>query len=192
MEGVQDEERCEVHPEIGVPIMQTLHYTTNDYIAEMLTNLLSSASIISMVGNAHPAFVEIIKQMSPDEAKIVQYLKKCSEIPYVSLRANVKEPGDGFYTPIDKAVAITSEVDLMYPQNVKIYISNLLSLGVLSDADNLQLVDEDVYEKVIKHNQLDEEKTKYESLQNIGSVDFEKSYYQVTDIGKLFVNACCR
>lgn len=80
----------------------------------------------------------------------------------------------------------------MYPQNVKIYISNLLSLGVLSDADNLQLVDEDVYEKVIKHNQLDEEKTKYESLQNIGSVDFEKSYYQVTDIGKLFVNACCR
>lgn len=89
MEGVQDEERCEVHPEIGVPIMQTLHYTTNDYIAEMLTNLLSSASIISMAGNAHPAFVEIIKQMSPDEAKIVQYLKKCSEIPYVSLRGQM-------------------------------------------------------------------------------------------------------
>lgn len=82
MDAVKDEDRCEVHPEIGVPIMQVLHYTTNDDIAEMFTNLLASASITSMTGSAHPAFVEIIKQMSPDEAKIVQYLKGKDFIPY--------------------------------------------------------------------------------------------------------------
>lgn len=192
MDAVKDVDRCEVHPEIGVPIMQVLHYTTNDDIAEMFINLLASASITSMAGSAHPAFVEIIKQMSPDEAKIVQYLKGKDFIPNLSLQANLAKPNKGFLTPVEKAVSICCDVNLMYPENIKVYISNLLSLGIIVDANTLHLLDESLYEKIKQYNHLEEEKAKYEKEPIVERVIYKSGYYYISDIGKLFINACCR
>lgn len=190
MENVKEEDKCYVHPEIGVPIMQVLYYTTNDDIAEMFTNLLVSASICHMAGNAHPAFVEIIKQMSPDEAKIVQFLQKEVHIGYVTLKANQKDKV-GFITPVLKDVGIAGLVPLMYKQNAKIYISNLLSLGILDDAGNEFLNNEDMYKQIIEYNNLKEVKEKYEHMEDYSSVDIEKGYFYVTEIGRLFINTCC-
>ena len=191
MENVKDDDKCEVHPEIGVPIMQVLHYTTNDDIAEMFTNLLASASIIHTAGNAHPAFVEIIKHMSPDEAEIVRYLKGQVYIPYISLRANFKAPQPGFVTPIEKMVCLDCDLPLIYPKNIMIDISNLLSLGIISDSGSFHLVDDSLYQNIIQKKQLDKVKAIYESMKDINSVTYSKGYYEVTEIGKLFIKACC-
>lgn len=190
MEDVKEEDKCEVHPEIGVPIMQVLHYTTNDDIAEMFTNLLASASVHYTAGNAHPAFVEIIKQMSPDEAKIVQFLQKNQVVGYVSLRANKKD-GMSFVTPVLKDVGIAELVPLMYIMNVKIYISNLLSLGIIADAGDVYLDDKEMYNQIIKYNNLEDIKEKYESMDEYSNVEIDEGYYYVTEIGNLFINSCC-
>lgn len=190
MENVKEEERCEVHPEIGVPIMQVLHYTTNDKIAELFTNLLASASVIDLAGNAHPAFVEIIKQLSPDEALIIQYLKKEKQIGYITLKAN-KKGESGFITPVEKDTAIADLVPLMYKQNAKVYLSNLLSLGIIADVDNAYIDDDKMYSHIIEYNNLKDVINKYESMDEYDSVDVEKCYYYVTDIGRLFIKACC-
>lgn len=190
MESVKEEDKCEVHPEIGVPIMQVLHYTTNNDIAEMFTNLLASASISHMAGNAHPAFVEIIKQMSPDEAKIVQYLQKNHIIGYVTLKANQKDEV-GFVNPVLKDVGVAGLVPLMYKQNAKVYISNLLSLGIIADAGDIFLDDEELYNQIIEYNHLKDVKEMHENMEEYSSVDIEKGYYYVTEIGMLFINACC-
>ena len=191
MEDVKEEDKCEVHPEIGVPIMQVLHYTTNDDIAEMFTNLLTSASIKQTAEYAHPAFVEIIKHMSPDEAKIVKYLKGQVFIPYISLRANYKAPRSGFVTPIVKMVSLDCDLPLIYPKNIMIAISNLLSLGIISDSGSLQLVDDNQYQNIIQKKQLDKVKAIYESMEDIEDVTYIKGYYEVTEIGKLFIKTCC-
>lgn len=191
METIKEEDKCEVHPEIGVPIMQVLHYTTNDDIANMFTNLLASASISHTAGNAHPSFVEIIKRMSPDEAKIVQYLKGRAFIPYISLRAIFKAPQSGFITPIEKMVSLDCDLSLIYPENIMIYISNLLSLGILSDSGTLHLVDDNLYQYVIQKKQLDKVKDIYENMDEIETVEYNKGYYEVTEIGKLFIKTCC-
>jgi len=191
MDVVEMEKRCEVHPEIGVPIMQILHYTTNDDIAEMFINLLASASITSMAGSAHPAFVEIIKQMSPDEAKIVQYLKGKDFIPYLSLKANLAKPNKGFVTPVENAMSICSDIDLMYPDNLKVYISNLLSLGIIQDAPSQYLMDDSLYDEIIQNSKLNEEKDKLEKNQLFESVSYVKGYYNIADIIKFFINSCC-
>jgi len=191
MENVKEEDRCEVHPEIGVPIMQVLHYTTNDDIAEMFTNLLASASISQLAGNAHPAFVEMIKQMSPDEAMIVQYLKGQVYIPYISMMANLKAPQPGFVTPIEKMVSLDCDLPLIYPENIMIDISNLLSLGIISDSGTLHLVDDNLYQNIIQKKQLDKVKATYESMKDIESVTYSKGYYEVTEIGRQFIKACC-
>ena len=192
LEDVKEEDRCEVHPEIGVPIMQVLHYTTNDEIAELFTNLLASASVIGMAGSAHPAFVEFIKHMSPDEAKIVQFMKGKDYIPYLTLRTHLEEPNKGFLTPIENAVSIGAEVELIYPHNINVYLSNLLSMGIIQNAVSMHLMDDSLYERIKEYNHLEEVETRYEHQNGIKSVDYRKGYYFVSDIGKLFITACCR
>lgn len=192
VESIKEEDRCEVHPEIGVPIMQALPYTTNDDIAEMFTNLLASASDIRLSGSAHPAFVEYIKQMSPDEAMIVKHLKGLEVIPYISLRIYLDAPNKGFITIAEKVVNLDHELQLIYPENVKVDISNLLSLGIIADAMSLHLVDDNIYQKIIQDQGLDELKAENEKNPDVKSVNYSKGYYKVTEIGKLFIKACCR
>lgn len=192
MENVQEEDRSEVHPEIGVPIMQVLHYTTNDDIADMFTNLLVSASTTSMAGSAHPAFVEFIKHMSPDEARIVQYLKDNDCIPYITLKAFLAKPQKGFVTPYENEVSLCADVNMMYPHNIHVYLSNLLSLGIIVDANTLHLMDDSIYEKIIRVNQLEQKKVDYEQMQVIERAEYKKGYYFVSEIGNLFIKACCR
>ena len=192
IESVKDEDRCEVHPELGVPIMQSLPYTTNDDIAEMFTNLLASASISSMACSAHPAFVEYIKMMSPDEAIIVKYLKTNDVIPHVTYRVNWKNPRKGFITPIENEIGIEQKVNLVYPQNSKLYISNLLSLGIIEDSGSLYLINDKFYDEIIEYKQLKKVASQFENMEDVDSVTINKGYYHVTEIGKMFIKACCR
>jgi len=191
MEGVTEGNRCEVHPEIGVPIMQLLHYTTNDEIADMFTTLLKTASIGDTASNAHPAFVEYIKQMSPDEARIVKYLKNKSSIPHLTIRVYFKEEDKGFITPLENAVSLCDDVAMIYPQNVGVYLSNLLSLGIIEDSGTMHLVDNSLYDKIIEYNHLDEAKKRYEQIPDFNRTEDKKGYYSVTEIGRLFIKACC-
>ncbi len=192
IENVSEQDKCEVHPEIGVPIMQALPYTTNDDIAEMFTNLLASASVSSMAGSAHPAFVEYIKRMAPDEAKIVQYLQRIDVIPYVTYRVNWKEPKNGFITPVEREIAIEKKVQMVFPQNAKLYISNLISIGILEDAGSVFLIDDKIYDEVIEYKHLKDVVSRYENRDDVNSIQLQKGYYFVTDIGENFIKACCR
>ena len=90
LEEVPEEKRCEVHPQIGTPIVEKLTYTTNDEIADLFTTLLANASNIDMVNTAHPSFANMIERLSPDEARIIKYLKGKEDIQYCDFRGKAK------------------------------------------------------------------------------------------------------
>ncbi len=72
LEQIPEEKQCEVHPQIGTPIIEKLSYTTNEEIADLFTTLLANASNVDMVNTAHPSFVNMIERMSPDEARLLK------------------------------------------------------------------------------------------------------------------------
>ena len=129
LEEISEEKRCEVHPQIGTPIVEKLTYTTNDEIADLFTTLLVNASNIDMVNTAHPSFVNMIERLSPDEARIIKYLKGRKDIQYCDFRAKAKE-GNGFTTMGEHLTLVPFEVKLDFPQNVNAYLSNLVSMGI--------------------------------------------------------------
>ena len=66
---VPEDRRQKAHPQIAGPTLEGLKYVDEDgIIAEMFLNLLARAIDKERVGEAHPAFSEIIKHLSPDEA----------------------------------------------------------------------------------------------------------------------------
>lgn len=76
-----------VEPEayVAVPAMQQLSYSFNsEDLREMYANLLASAMIEDTKWSVHPSFVEIIKQLSPLDAKALNQLST-DYVPIVTI-----------------------------------------------------------------------------------------------------------
>lgn len=202
LNAVDKKNRCEVHPELGVPILQRLTYTTNAEIADLFTNLLLSASDTSSVANAHPAFITMIDAMVPDEARIIQYIGESNfilycEVNYICKRKKMEDLSfvdlsTSFVTVRKWATNIPSNVQLDFPENCNFYLTNLMSLGIIVDKRGYSKTNlDEQYEEIIAMNKLRDledamDKDKYEELQ------IENSFFEVTDLGKRFIKACCK
>lgn len=191
LEQIPEDKRCEVDTQIGTPIVEKLTYTTNDEIADLFTTLLANASNIDTVNRAHPAFIDIIGRLSEDEARIIQYLRTVIEVPYCSFRAISKAENGGFITILDHATMLPYYTSLTFPQNITAYLSNLISLGVLSDEDGLYKIDNTEYDNICLKNGLESLKEKLVP-QSFKEIEVSKSYYKVTPFGKLFIDACIK
>ena len=76
-EKVQEENLVEGHPQIVIPTLEGLSLTyENSLLSELFINLLANSIDKTKQDLAHPAFPNIIKQLSHDEAVILFYLKK--------------------------------------------------------------------------------------------------------------------
>lgn len=83
-------------PHIAVPALQYISYCMdNEELREMYANLLANSMNKVVRNGVHPGFVEIIKQLSPDEAKILRYFSAHESVPTIIMRAE-NERHQGF------------------------------------------------------------------------------------------------
>lgn len=77
------EENLQVPPTmISGPALEALRYTYDEEeLREMYENLLASAMDSRKVSQAHPAFVDAIKQMSPLDAKVLSLIVSKKQLP---------------------------------------------------------------------------------------------------------------
>lgn len=188
IESIPDDKICTVPPEIGVPILDSLTYTTNEEIAELFLNLLATASSSQMVSNAHPKFIEIIKSLSFDEAKIIQYFnKKLGRfIPFVTCVGIENDVQTVLYK---RGTGIEKLIDLEYEKNILIYMNNLVSLGILEISPENRQADspEPPYKELVSiYSKKIPEATK--EKYNVG---YKKGYYEISRFGVFFIKACC-
>ena len=186
--SIPKEKRTTVPPELGTPILDKLTYVTNDEIASLFTNLLTNASNEDRVNVAHPSFVSMIEHLSPDEARILKYLQSVDDILYCDFHGNVEKG----YRIIHKHLTIIQKsVALLYPQNEYAYLSNLESMGILKDNFGRHKVDDSLYNDIANYHDIETLRKKYVPSM-FKSLSLEKSYYDVTPFGRMFIEACTR
>ncbi len=188
LNSIPEGQRCEVHPQIGTPIIEKLSYTTTDEIADLFTSLLASASDNKRVDIAHPSFVGIIERMSTDEARIIKYLKGKQRIEYCNFNGK-KQNFEGYFPLLTKLTMIPEEIHLDYPNNMGAYLANLESQGLLTDKYGLWVVDQKESNKICKAYHLDRIRKDFVPL-HYASIDVERSYFEVTNLGHMFIDAC--
>ena len=121
LEKIPVEEIQPVPPEVGVPVAEKLAYVTNPELAAMYTKLLKCASCQSTSGYAHPAFANIIGNMSPDEAILLKEISRSGYITYfVEEQLGIR------------VVSFREELSdqLVFPRNVQAYLSNFDGMGL--------------------------------------------------------------
>lgn len=187
LDTIPDEKICEVPPELGVPLIDRLTYTTNEDIADLFTTLLTKASSIDTANQAHPKFVSIISSLSVDEAKIIKHIK--SDILYSSLKLYVKE-NEGYKVIISYATGLEFDVNLLFPENMNTYIENLTTLGILTDMIGTYKVNKDMYNRLHSLYSNVEEEIKGICGERLERLEWDDSYFKLNDLGALFIKSC--
>lgn len=191
LEEIPEEKRCEVNPQIGVPIIEKLGYTTSDEIADLFTNLLTKASSVDTVNLAHPSFVQLIERLSVDEARIIKYLVGEEYVLSISVRFVIDDDKGSFIDYKRNKTLIPDMVNLDFPDNENVYLDNLVSMGILDISHGNHKSDEELYKPLMKKYNMPSLKTlEIFGVTEIKRFDYKKSYYQITNFGKAFIRAC--
>lgn len=201
LQQMPKEQQCNVHPELGVPILQHLSYTTNEDIANLFVELLASASNINKVGLAHPSFISIIDRLSPDEARLLKYIAENEgNVLYVNFRAKrLKEKSetvdkfdfDASFVELEKwNTIVTRDLKLDFPDNLHMYWANLISCGLLLDGGNLSIKDaDDKYNEIAEYNRIVEVRKKNVPMK-FREIQVHRSFFQITALGAQFLEVC--
>ena len=176
---------------IAVPALQNISYCMdNDELRDMYANLLANSMTSIVKNGVHPGFVDIIKQLSPDEAKILRYFATKNVIPTITLRY---ENNDGSGSSVIKNFSNVGELTQCENQyTVNKYFDNLNRLGLVeSSAVMSSLTDKTLYEPLKKHSYI---KTRIADsvVKKAGfeKYEIEEGYMSITDYGREFCNIC--
>lgn len=192
LKDIPEEKLTDTEPYIIVPAIQQLSYTqNNEVLRNLYANLIASSMMIDKKPLVHPSFIDIIKQLTPDEAKILQGLDVLTlrnAYPLVRVVANRGNDQDIIASNFTN---ISIEI-LDYPLEIPTYLDNLerLKLITISTGSNFPKIDlffkdvknkaVQIYGEVIKELEYDElyiSRTKY---------------FTITSFGISFIKTCCQ
>lgn len=169
-------------PAIAVPTVEAMRYTSHkEELREMFTNLLGASMNADSI-DEHPAFVNIIKQLSSDESKIIKYLYHDDRQPMIKIRIKVDESaGERDLLPYFSDIGYIAHCQ--YPQKFPEYLDNLHRLGIVEVYYDRFLVDDKYYEKLKLHPQ-------FPHVEGKGNIVEKKSMYELSEFGKKFCKVC--
>lgn len=90
LKHIPEDKIVEPEPYVVVPAIQQLSYSLDsEELRELYANLLASSINADTKKNVHPSFAEIIKQLSPLDARVVEMIKHNQKpIPIITGRLN--------------------------------------------------------------------------------------------------------
>jgi len=175
-------------PTVAGPALEALRYVGHkEELREMFSNLLASAMNSKVASTAHPSFVEIIKQMSPDEARIIKHLGHNNYLPLINLHRTVPE-GEGEATIYRNFSLVGEQANCTFIELVPSYLDNLQRLGVINIPEGRHLTPDSKYSTLENHPKLISMCSNIEK-QNATPI-LQKRYFFLTTFGIQFFNAC--
>lgn len=174
---------------IAIPALQALSYSIDSKeLRNMYANLLAKSMYIKTANDVLPAYVEIIKQLSPIDVKCFEEIFNAKRrVSYKNLFVinNITRAG----YPVSPYISELSFSDLA---TVNQSIDNLLRLGLLNYNDSLDV--DDSIKKHINENQYGVEQIERlhkNVLKENEVIQFEYRTLFYTALGTLFHKICC-
>jgi len=188
IKDISPEQISETPPEIAIPIVEKLSYVSNEELRNLYIELLAKASIKDLNKKSHPSFVNIINNLSPDEAILLQILKNYPELRMSFFSQDIMLYRKGF----DSINNNENFKKISYPENILAYLNNLESLGILiiskKDQSQYRFISEvnsfiRDSKRVLARNEIS-----FPNFSFYGHLDSEDTV-SLTEYGKLFISA---
>lgn len=183
---IPEEKLTEPEPYVAIPAIQQLSYCYDSKeLREMYANLLVSSMNTDTKYQVHPSFVDIIKQLTPDEAKLLKKLSKEDTFPLIDVR--MKVPSGGFQTTVHNFTNISEDV-CDCPSNIFSYLDNFERLKLIDIKNDKYFTNEDLYQPLKNHAIIKEVMSRKlpEGYKN----EIKKGIFELTAFGKDFIRIC--
>ncbi len=191
LSATPEERVIPVVPEIGVPIAEKLAYVADDKLSDLYVNLLVTASSLDTVSHAHPIFVNIINNLSPDEAQLLEVFACGHSMDIPFLTAKLFHPTDrSFSVPGDLLISPELSTTLRFSENVPAYISNLCGLGIVEVVRAEHIADSTKYEELEAYWAPRFSVSDEPAGEPPRKLQFAKGIISITVFGRSFISAC--
>lgn len=188
--GIPEEKLTEPEAYVAIPAIQQLSYCYgSEELREMYANLLVTSMNLDTKYQVHPSFVDIIKQLSPMDAKSVEEIRrKGGLLPIVTVRLNF-EATDSF-----NELLIDYSTDLFElfqnPQLLCQSLQNLHRLSIINIRYDQEVIPRTVYDAFYddsNYKQLVEQFGRADKT----NITLRHGLIEFTEYGKSFCSACC-
>lgn len=174
------------------PLIDNYKYVHDcEDLSEMFVNLLAKAMDKDQVKKAHPSFVRIITELSPDEARLLKLISSELVLPKLDIKSvDPKDASAGFDYLYINFSNLGERAELTYPELTPSYLSNLERLNIISCPVNSlgnSYANTEVYKELEDHPMISALQEEYKKIGK--EIETEKRIIEKTDFGKLFLNA---
>lgn len=189
LSNVPPEDVQQPKPHVAVPAIEALRYTgAESDLAELYANLLATSMDKATAYRAHPGFVDMIKNMSPDEARIMKFLATATDQPLINIKS-IDKKNSGFQIVHRHLSLIGLKSSCQYVPLAGTYLDNLLRLGLIEIPSMRRILSDEPYKEIEEFPQI---KQILENLRKAEThtIEVEKIKLEVTDLGKQFIRSC--
>lgn len=180
-------------PNVAGPALESLRYTGHEsLLSDLYANLLAASMDKETASGAHPAFVEIIKQLTPDEAKLIGLFVHPMAFPLLDVRWEIKNPtpenSGGNYVLVNFSF-LGQEAKLEFPHLTPTYIDNLCRLGLAEVPAMFEYTAKGIYATLENDPKVLQAKADIEANPEWSFRVYRKGL-RVTELGKQFATIC--
>ena len=175
--------------QVAGPAVEALKYSGHDpNLRELYANLLATAMDKDTIHKAHPGFVEIIKNMTSDEALLIQAFSSQNIYPLIDIKAKYKieSKKKGYSIIFSNYSHLHKTVQIDRPDLVPTYLNNLCRLGILEIPSDKKMILPNIYESLENDSELSELREHILNLDN-RTISFERKAIVTTAFGRLFI-----
>jgi Abortive infection alpha len=169
--------------DVAVPAIEALRYSK---LKQGYASLLATAMDREAASDVHPAFVEILRQIAPDEARILNFLPRLGLYePIVDLVYTL--PQAGTFTIRQHVGTLGNDAGCDNVELLPRYVDNLCRLGIAEVPSRGGLYEEWRYDKIKNLALVEQVESEIPSGGEFGIV---KKMFGVTTLGDAFRRAC--
>lgn len=177
-------------PNVAVPALESLRYTGHEEsLRELYANLLASSMDLMTSASAHPAFVEILKQITPDEAKLLKLFSINRAFPLLDVRSERQTPPLGGRDILTSVSTLGEEAGCENAHLTPSYLGNLARLGLIEVPTFFKYTAPNVYDHLENHPSVLAMKSQIDALPDQKCV-LEQKGAKVTQLGRQFISIC--
>jgi hypothetical protein len=191
--GVPPERIATPPVNVAGPALEALRYTGHEEsLRDMYANLLAASMDTQTAFEAHPSFVEIIKQISPDEARILRLFASPRALPLLDVRWDYTEQNEetkGGQDILRHFSTLGHEAGCTFPDLTPRYLDNLCRLGLVEIPTFFTYAAKGIYEPLEQHPIVVAVKAKIDS-DPTKKFNANRRGLRVTELGKQFCRIC--
>lgn len=175
-------------PNIVIPAYEALRYSLDkEILKDMYVNLITSSMINDVKEDAHPAFVEVIKQLSPFDAELFKsiFYNNNFQTPKIKVRLQVSESDSIGVDAFRVILPPKYFTDFSLIENYSFSLDNLERLKLIKILDDYWLNEPDIYTDII--DSIDKDSlSKFRG--ELPYVNLIKGSIELTQFGKQFIS----